>query len=169
LPGIYDVTLSPNRRWIVTSYKDRPAEIWAFPSGQKVSGLLGGRGGSVSFSPSGRWLGATGDADHLLWNAETWTRGPILPPQVEEKTGYFSFSDDEKYLATSLRDQTALVSLPSGELLALLEQRILPNLYCHLRFSSDGSQLASQGMDNSLILWDLAELQSELHKLNLNW
>jgi WD40 repeat protein len=51
----------------------------------------------------------------------------------------------------------------------MLEQRIQPNPYCRLRFSPDGSQLAAQGMDNSLLLWDLVELQRELRELNLSW
>ena len=55
------------------------------------------------------------------------------------------------------------------DLLAVLEQRIQPNLYGRLRFSPDGSQLASQGTDNSLVLWDLNQLQSELRNLNLAW
>jgi len=164
------MAISPDRNHIVTEYKDRVAQIATFPSGNKTTDLAGGMNGEITFSPNGKWLGAAGSpADHLLWNTGDWTRGPVLPPEVEEKTSRFSFSYDEKYLAATIRDQTALVSLPSGDLIATLEQRIQPNLYSHLRFSPDGSQLASQGMDNSLILWDLAELQSELLKLNLNW
>jgi WD40 repeat protein len=88
---------------------------------------------------------------------------------VEEKTSILAFSYDEKYLAATMRDQTALVSLPNGDLLALLEQRIQPSLFSRLRFSPDGSQLAAQGLDNSLVIWNLTELQNELHKLNLQW
>jgi WD40 repeat protein len=168
-PSIQDMVISPDKKWIVTTYLDSPAKILAFPTGEKITELSGGRNGNVNFSPSGRWLGVTGNADCLLWNTGTWTRGPAMPPQVEEQTGVLAFSYDEKYLAAMMRDQTALVSLPTGELLAVLEQRIQPNLYSRLRFSPDGSQLASQGMDNSLILWDLIELQNELHKLNLQW
>jgi len=169
-PTIENMAISPDRNHIVTEYKDRVAQIATFPSGNKTTDLAGGMNGEITFSPNGKWLGAAGSpADHLLWNTGDWTRGPVLPPEVEEKTSRFSFSYDEKYLAATIRDQTALVSLPSGDLIATLEQRIQPNLYSHLRFSPDGSQLASQGMDNSLILWDLAELQSELLKLNLNW
>jgi len=168
--GIGDLAISPNKKWLVTSYFDRPAQIWAFPSCQKIATLTGGQNGTVNFSPSGHWLGVTGTgADHLLWNTETWAKGPVLPPEVEEKTGAFAFSYNEKYLAARMRDQTALVSLPEGKLLAMLEQRIQPNLYSHLRFAPDGTQLASQGLDNSLLLWDLAELQNELRKLNLHW
>jgi len=169
-PGIEDMAISPNKKWLVTSYYDRPAQIWTYPSGQKIAPLTGGQNGSVNFSPSGRWLGVAGSgADHLLWNTETWSKGPVLPPEVEEKTGAFAFSYNEKYLAARMRDQTALVSLPEGQLLAMLEQRIQPNLYSQLRFAPDGTQLASQGLDNSLLLWDLAELQNELRKLNLHW
>ena len=168
-PNITDVAISPNKKWIVTTYRNSQARVSAFPSGERIAELSGGISGKVGFSPSGRWLGATGNADHLLWNTETWNRGPQLPSQVEEKTGNFVFSYDEKYLAAMMRDQIALVSLPAGEMLAVLEQRIQPNLYGRLRFSPDGSQLASQGTDNSLILWDLNQLQSELRKLNLAW
>jgi len=169
-PSIRDMTISPDRKWLVMTDLDRTAQIFTFPSGAKIAELAGGRNGTIAFSPSGRWLGATGSpADHLLWNTGNWTRGPVLPPEVEEKAGNFSFSYEEQYLAAAMRDQTALVALPSGELLAMLEQRIQPNLYGHLRFSPDGSQLASQAMDNSLIVWNLNELRNELHKLNLNW
>jgi WD40 repeat protein len=169
-PTIENMAISPDRKHIVTAYKDRVAQVSTFPSGNKTADLAGGMNGDITFSPNGRWLGAGGTpADHLLWNTGDWTRGPVLPPEVEEKTSRFSFSYDEKYLAATIRDRTALVFLPAGDLIATLEQRIQPNLYSHLRFSPDGAQLASQGVDNSLILWDLAELQSELLKLNLNW
>ena len=168
-PTIRDMAISPDRKWLVTTYSNRLAQIWSFPSGRNFAELPGGLNGSVIFSPSGRWLSANGNADHILWDAETWSRGPVLPPQVEEKTGSFSFSYDEKYLAAMMRDQTALVSLPKGEMLAVLEQHIQPNLYSRLRFSPDGSQLASQGMDNSLVLWNLEELQHELQRLGLQW
>jgi WD40 repeat protein len=168
-PNIKDMAISPDKKWLVTTYNNSLAQIWAFPSGKKIADLSGGLNGSVTFSPSGRWLGATGNADHLLWNTENWGNGLPMPKEVEEKTGNFSFSYDEKYLAAMIRDQTALVSLPAGNLLAVLEQRIQPNLYSHLRFSPDGSQLASQGTDNSLVLWDLIELQRELQKLSLQW
>ena len=169
-PGILsDMVISPNRQWLAITYRDRLAQIWSFPSGKKVTELEGGRNGTITFSPSGRWFGYTGSGDHLLWNTTTWTRGPSLPPPVEEKAGHLAFSCDEKYLAVTMRDQTALVSLPTGEMLAVLEQRILPNLFSRLRYSPDGTQLASQGTDNSLILWDINELESELRNLSLHW
>jgi WD40 repeat protein len=168
-PDIIDIAISPDKKRLATAYRNSPVKITAFPSGQKVAELSGGLNGNVAFSPSGRWLGVTGNAEQLLWNTETWTKGPALPPQVEEKTGAMAFSYDEQYLAAMMRDQTALVSLPAGELLAVLDQRIQPNLYSRLRFSPDGSQLASQGLDNTLILWDLDQLQKELRDLNLQW
>ncbi len=168
-PDITDFSISPDRKCLISVHRYRNAQIWTFPAGQKITDLAGGRNGNAMFSPSGRWLAASGNADHVLWNTATWTRGPVLPPEVEEKTGYFAFSYDEKYLAAMMRDRAALVALPSGEMIAILDQRIQPNLYSRPRFSPDGSQLALQGLDNSLLLWDLNELQSELRKLNLQW
>lgn len=168
-PSIFDIVISPDKKWIVTSYRDYMPQVRTFPSGQKITELTSGRNGLITFSPNGQWMGVTGNGDHLLWNTENWTKGPVLPPEVEEKTGRLAFTYDGKYLAAMMRDQTALVSLPAGELLAILEQRILPNLYCRLHFAPDGSQLALHGMDNSLILWNINELRSALYKLGLNW
>ncbi|MBK9991180.1 MAG: protein kinase [Verrucomicrobia bacterium] len=168
-PTITDIAISPDKKWFITTYRGRLPKIRAFPSGQNITELAGGSNGSCVISPKGRWLALTGLGNYLLWNTDTWTKGPSLPPEVEEKTGNAAFSYDEQYLATMMQDEAALLSLPEGKLLALLDQRILPNLYRRLSFSPDGSQLALHGRDNSLILWELDELQSELHKLNLMW
>jgi len=170
-PSLFDMVVSPDKKWIATSYRYKNAQIWSLATGKPVAVLGGGNsGGLLGFSPSGRWLACSGTgADHLLWNPETWTRGPVLPPQVEAETGRFAFSYDETLLAVSMFDQVGLVSLPAGEFLGLLEQRMLPNPLCRLRFSPDGSQLAAQGADNSLTLWNLGELKRELRALNLYW
>ena len=176
IPGqssIWDMVISPDKKWIATSYaslSDHTAQIWSFTTGQHVFDLPGGLGGIIGFSPSGRWLACSGTgADHVLWNTGTWSKGPALPPQVEDETGRFAFSDDETLFAASLVDQISLVSLPNGELLAALEQHLQPNPLCRLRFSPDGNQLAAQGADNSLSLWNLDELRKELRELNLLW
>ena len=166
---VSDIAISPNKQWFITTYREGLPIIRAFPSGKNIAELPQGKGGACFISPTGHWLALTGIGDYLLWNTDTWTKGPSLPPEVEEKTGNAAFSYDERYLAARMMDQTALVSLPAGKLLAVLEQRILPNLYSNLRFSPDGAQLALHGPDNSLILWEINELQNELRKLNLMW
>jgi WD40 repeat protein len=168
---LLDMVVSADKKWIVTSYRDQNAKIWSFSSTKQNTTLAGGYGaGCLGFSPSGRWFACSGSgADHLLWNTGIWTKGPALPPQVEAETGRFAFSYDEKTLAVSMLDQVGLVTLPSGEFLGMLEQRILPNPLSRVRFSPDNSQLATQGADNSLTIWNLVELRRELRALNLNW
>jgi len=168
-PSIYDIIISPNKKWVMTAYRDRMPVVWSLPSGKQSAELEGGRLGAVIVSPSGRWLGTTGKSDNILWNTETWTKGPALPRDVEEKAASIAFSYDEQLLAAQMVDQTTLIALPSGETRASLQQSILPILSCRLRFSPDGSQLALHGLDNSLIIWNLKVLQNELSKLGLNW
>ena len=168
-PNILDLALSPDKKWLVVAQRDAPLDILANPTGRKITELRDVRGGTVTFSPSGRWVAANGATKNILWNTSTWTQGPALPSEVEEKGSGVSFSFDEKYFAVSMLDQPVLLSLPSGEMLAVLKQQILPNSYGRLRFSPDGTLLASQGLDNSLVIWDLKELRKELQSLDLNW
>ncbi|MFT3781414.1 MAG: serine/threonine-protein kinase [Nibricoccus sp.] len=167
---IKDASLSPDTKWWIAVYNNKTAEIHTYPAAQKVTSLQAGRAGGVKFSPSGKWISLTGSgSDHVLWNTGTWTKGPALPAEVEEKTSYVAFSADETLLAASLRDQIGLVSLPDGALLATLEQRLQPSQYYRLLFSPDQTQLAAHGPDNSLVIWDLVQMRKQLRSLGLDW
>ncbi|MFT3870063.1 MAG: serine/threonine-protein kinase [Nibricoccus sp.] len=167
--AIQDLAISPNKKWAVIAYLNRTHTIWSLATAEKIAELSGVQGGTITFSPSGRWLGVTGKSENILWETEHWTKGPALPREIEEKASAISFSYDERFLAVRILDQTAILALPSGELLAMLEQRILPATASRLKFSPDGSQLALHGLDNSLVLWNLQELRNELNNLGLNW
>jgi WD40 repeat protein len=168
-PEIQDLALSPNAKWLVVTEQNFPATVYDFPSGQKITELPDIRGGPIVFSPSGHWMGAPGTKSNLLWDPSTWKPGPALPAKIEAQTGDLAFAFDEKLLAARVSDRIELISLPANELLGSLEQQIIPNPMSRLRFSPDSTQLASHGMDNSLVLWSFTELKRELHNLNLSW
>ncbi len=170
-PGVWDAVAPRASAWLAVAYSGvsgRSVEILT-RGASAAKALPTGPGSTLTLSPNERWLVCTGDRGCLLVDTQTWEAVSWLPPVVAAEAGRAAFSPDGALLACSADDKVYLVAIPSGQLLAVLESRQQASNTYRVRFSPDGRQLATQGVDGSLRLWNLEALRERLRALKLAW
>jgi len=167
--NIWDMAVSPDSRWVATNtseFSGGSAGVFSLVDPLKVIALPSGSRGTITFSPTGRWLAGAGLYGCFLWEVGNWGKSLSLP---EQATGRVTFSSDERILAAPTEEQVLLVSLPTREIMGVLQYRSESVLSPRVRFNPTNTQLAVQAADNTLFLWEVAKLHTELQALGLAW
>lgn len=151
--GLYCVAISPDGKWIATSYRVYDAQdghqVFTFRDENNFRQMYG-----VAFSPDGHWLaGASANHSVTVVDTQTWKlRDEVKVPEVTFIS--VSFSPDNKYIVTG-EDEGAvrLWSIQPLHQIAVLGHQT--SRIKSVAFAPDGRQVVSAGDDNAIRLWDI--------------
>ncbi|HEV8062849.1 MAG TPA: protein kinase [Gemmataceae bacterium] len=171
------VTFSPKGATLASASYDSTVKLWDVASGQELRTLKGHRHGvnCVAFSGEGTTLASAGtDTTVKLWDV---TSGQELRTFKGHSRGVDSvtFSPDRAMIASASRlDNTVkLWDAASGQELRTLRSPSPPSgSIFRVKFSPDGTKIASASFDGSVKLWDMAtglELRTLKGHSNFVW
>ncbi len=161
---VWDVSFSSDGRLAATGAQDGAARIWDVSTGELLRVLELNQAAmsySVSFSPDGSRLMASGDRYHRIWDLRDDAEDE--PHQVEGRSPS-RFSPDGKVAATygirtvTLDDEPVrerVIFLRSPEDGHVIGDLLIDALIKDLAFSPDGSRLVTAGYDGVATTWDL--------------
>ena len=170
LGAVNTVAFSPDGNWIASGGDDNILRLWDVESGELIHELSGHTDAiwSVAFNPIGS-LVASGSADGTIWLWDVESGEPISNPLInaeddQEKGAIVHsvvFSRNGQFIATGGEDNIIrLWRAESGDLLGTLEGH--QNWVLSLAFNTDGTRLASAGVEPTIIIWNLQTGQAEL-------
>jgi WD40 repeat protein len=173
LPGSADsqfIDMSPDQRWIATGpwggSGDHRVRIWDAQTGKLVRALPVAFDAAVAFSPDNRWLATSTLEEVRFWETGSWQPRHAVPRQAIGR-GPLIFSANSRILAVSLRQYgVTLIDPETARELATLDE---DGKELALGFSPDGGFLATLGQNNTLRLWDLRRIRSQLKEIGLDW
>ena len=169
-PGVDNVALAPDARWAATGTWSSPGlRVWDARQGTLIRDLLPDTLRSLAvFSPDGRWLVSSTDADYQCWETGSWRPVHRIGQPHADLRGPAAFTPDSRVLAVVYgRSLVQLWDLATGQRLGTLETADPANTVS-LCFGPDGSQLAAGG-NRSIQLWDLRQVRRQLATLGLDW
>jgi WD40 repeat protein len=160
LPGLQNVTMSPDGSQILAECTDEEIDLYDANSGEhlRTLGKLDNQVYSIAFSPDGKFALA-GDFDSKVrqWHTETGeVRNDYVPPTSIEQV---ALTPDATRFATvdgskASGHQIKLWDGTSGRLIRTLEGH--DNQIWALAISPDGSRIASGGLDETIRIWETA-------------
>jgi len=167
--GVFDVTLSPDGKRIVSAGGSGTIKIWDATDGKEVMTLRGHEKAvvAVKFSSDGNRIASISrDSKIKVWDAQsgvelrTLTGGDSVPlPLLHTWAGRvpFAFSHDGKKIVSgspsdNIKERIHIWDADSGTRLMTLSghERYLTSL----AFTPDNKRIVSSGRDNALRVWD---------------
>ncbi len=162
--------ISPDGKWVATSYLDGSIKLWSMEDGKPLGVLREGhdylsnsakliRGGSTLIT-------AAGDNTLRMWNTELGTQVFVL--EGSGRNIQFAISNDEKWLvSTGDRSGIPIVSLDTNSVTARLRSEKSFNGTSQEPFeepssvaiSEDGRTVAATSGDGLIALWDVSSMQ----------
>lgn len=140
---------------------DKTVRLWEVRTGKLLRTFEGHTDWvtSAALSPGGGVLAsASRDKNIILWNAATGTKRLMLPQP--EMIYELAFSPDGKTLAeVGASEQVHLHDALTGVLLGTLEGH--KGAISEVKFSSDGTLLATADYDSTVIVWEHAPTKAE--------
>ncbi|MDX1415369.1 MAG: hypothetical protein R3293_14330, partial [Candidatus Promineifilaceae bacterium] len=157
--SIRQLAFSPNARTLAVSGDENRVRLWDIQSGElrRTLSVKERFVRTLAFSPDGHLLAAgagTGYGTLVVWDAHTGSSRFTVPDIRTGLTFHFCFSPDGRILAYSDREHTLrILNVDEGtECCALTDHQAAIEV---IRFSADGSLMASLDRDETLILWTI--------------
>jgi WD40 repeat protein/serine/threonine protein kinase len=154
--GVECMTVSPDRRWVVTGSLDNAARIWDLTSGRLMHTLDGHafRIRSVAISPNGDRI-ATGSGDQTvkIWDAARGLELLTLRGHTNDVVSV-AFSPDGQRVAAGSSDG----AIEEWELASAQESRTLRghlNAVAPAAFSPDGKRIVAGCLDGTVNIFDV--------------
>jgi len=162
--------LTRDGSWGVSSHLTEPGVwIWGASTGARLRNLGIRQNVESRLSPDGRWILASANLQHELWEIGTWKAGPRWSQDHERDNRAICFSADSRWLASAgLEGRVELRRMPKAELVVELPPPHPMRLH-DLAFSPDASRLYLWQGTGRLFEWNLAELRRELRRRGLDW
>jgi WD40 repeat protein len=162
--------ISPDTNWLVTTHwKDGTTKVWDTRSGQEACDL-GEQGGSVAFSPDGRWLLVGSGAEYAFHETGSWRKSHVVPREsVNGLVGQSAFSRDGRMLALALTQRIVQIVDPNTgrEIVSLTPPS--PQNLGWLAFGPHDQTFMAAAAQGEIHIWDLGNLRRELAAMNLDW
>jgi WD40 repeat protein len=159
IPSIEHVAFSPTGKILAFCNNVDTIILWDFAAQQSLGKIIAEHGlVSMAFSPDGKILVSGGDDGTItLWDVAT--QRPIGQPLLDQSivssmapyVESVAFSPDGKLLATGYPFEIILWDIETRQPIG----RPFPLGARTLAFSPDSKTLASDGMNNSITLWDI--------------
>lgn len=154
------IRFAPDGKTVVTSSADYSVRVWDVATGNQLAILKGHSDivSGVDYSPDGKLLVSCSFHEIRLWNVKTGNEIKIATSSGADQMNCIAFSPTGKMLATG----TGGIFSARGEVIlwdakTLTEKMRLKrhegSVLC-LTYSSDGSQLASGGIDSIVRVWN---------------
>jgi hypothetical protein len=110
---------------------------------------------------------SNGVDESIVWDTQTWHPRSRLTGNLGGNISTFTLSQDGQQ-AVVVRDQrVSLVATRDGKVLASFEVPEAPGMASAIRFRPDGKGFAILWRDGRVDLFDPAQLQAEMDKLDL--
>ncbi|ATC65759.1 hypothetical protein CMV30_18390 [Nibricoccus aquaticus] len=174
VPEIWDLSISPDQKTIALSFSGQaPGEsghtqIWNMADRRKLTTLPGGQNGTARFSPDGTWIKASGRGPASgVWKTSDWTRDNVL----DFNANNIVFHTGDNAWIAGASSETVIVWNRDGTGKYTLEPPLNKTRYTLLGFrlsaGPGGHFLAALSSNNTLLLWNLHELDERLRQYGL--
>jgi WD40 repeat protein len=173
------LAISPDRKWLATWTIGRDhVEVWALEQADRPFKPLPGLR-HFAFSPDGRFLVTCSGSRYHLWDTGSWQDYglPVTPSQSGDDHSVVAFARAGRGGATLLALATSPTAIKLFEVsadsppvvfeLAMLES-LDPTPLVALAFNSDASRLAMAAADQTVQVWNLAQIRKELRRMKLD-
>jgi WD40 repeat protein len=160
-PGsIQTIAYSPDGRYIAAGGTEKLIHIWDAGSGHERITIKGHGApvGRIAFSPDGTALAAAGLGGLVrVWDVKTGLERFRIP--VDSSATSVAFSPDGTMLASDGFRKLRLTDSRSGQTLRLAENPFPDEVFLTaLAFSPSGRELAGACSDDTVRIWEIAEL-----------
>lgn len=167
-PGAASAAVSPDGKWGASgTWKGTGVKIWDVNARKLLRDLPIAESAHVQFSPGGDLLVTATGAEYRIWNVATWEPVNVIPrDRTGDVPGPICFSPDGKLLALrlNLNNGFALFDAATYERLADFEA----GPQSPLCFGPHGAELAVQGDEGLIQIWNLRDVRTRLREMILD-
>ena len=170
--GVHRLAASPDGQWIVSgTMMETGVKLWDVANRRLVKDLWPEcQHATATFSPDGKILWACAGHAFRSWEVGSWKDLSYGQRQgTQDLPAPIVYSPDGRLRSASLtRRAFQLIRTDTDEVIAELQSPLEYTSIVHTQFSPDmKSFIVCHEM--GIEVWDLAAIQSELRKLNLDW
>ncbi len=169
LDAAYALAVSPDGKLIATGAYDQKIRLWDTATGKEVALLKGHNGAvnSLSFRPDGKVLAsASADRTVKLWSVPAGQRLDTLSQPTKEQTSVIFSANGKQLFAAGgdnrIRVWTISADAKEGTNPIITSRFAHEGTILNLAQSIDGKMLASTATDQSLKIWNAADLTEKL-------
>lgn len=167
-PGAASAAVSPDGKWGASgTWKGTGVKVWDLNARELLRDLPVAESAHVQFSPDGNSLVTATGAEYRIWSVATWEPVKAIPrDRTADVPGPICFSPDGKLLALRLNLNSGFALFDGTKFDHLADFEAGPQI--PLCFGPDGAELAVEGDEGLIQVWDIRTLRAGLRRMKLD-